>query len=164
MFFYARWRWFWYIYCQKIKIIVKIKILTIDCFCITVFSTLFYNCICFTLWYFRTYIYIYEKWILILKIFPIQKFVNKMKINNIFNWQIKRKNETKIHTRTISQFLWKKWKNKNKIYVHLGIIIMILAKMIVHFSIRFSVQFSLVRLFTFDNSLVLILFSFFNYG
>ena len=27
---------------------------------------------------------------------------------------------------------------------------MILAKMIVHFSIRFSVQFSLVRLFTFD--------------
>ncbi len=41
---------------------------------------------------------------------------------------------------------------------------MILAKMIVHFSIRFSVQFSLVRLFTFDISLVLILFSFFNYG
>jgi len=38
---------------------------------------------------------------------------------------------------------------------------MILAKMIVHFSSRFSVQFSLVRLFTFDNSLVLILFSFF---
>ncbi len=37
---------------------------------------------------------------------------------------------------------------------------MILAKMIVHFSIRFSVQFSLVRLFTFDMSWVLILFSF----
>ena len=37
---------------------------------------------------------------------------------------------------------------------------MILAKMIVHFSIRFSVQFSLVRLFTFDISLVLILVSF----
>ncbi len=35
---------------------------------------------------------------------------------------------------------------------------MILAKMIVHFSIRFSVQFSLVRLITFDSSLVLILF------
>ena len=35
---------------------------------------------------------------------------------------------------------------------------MILAKMIVHFSLRFSVQFSLVRLFTFDISLVLILF------
>jgi hypothetical protein len=41
---------------------------------------------------------------------------------------------------------------------------MILAKMIVHFSSRFSVQFSLVRLFTFDISLVLILFSFFNCG
>jgi len=38
---------------------------------------------------------------------------------------------------------------------------MILAKMSVHFSIRFSVQFSLVRLFTVDNSLVLILFPFF---
>ena len=55
-------------------------------------------------------------------------------------------------------------KRKIKLYVHLGKIIMILAKMIVHFSIRFSVQFSLVRLFTFDISLVLILVSFFIYG
>ena len=55
-------------------------------------------------------------------------------------------------------------KIKSKIYVHLGKIIMVLAKMIVHFSICFSVQFSLVRLFTFDISLVLILFLFFNYG
>ncbi len=35
--------------------------------------------------------------------------------------------------------------------------------MIVHFSIRFSVQFSLVRLFTFDSSLVLILFILFGW-
>ncbi len=55
-------------------------------------------------------------------------------------------------------------KRKIKFYVHLGIIIMILAKMIVHFSIRFSVQFSLVRLVTFDSSLVLILFSSFCHG
>jgi hypothetical protein len=53
-------------------------------------------------------------------------------------------------------------KKNKKVYVHLGKIIMILAKMIVHFSTRFSVQFSLVRLFTFDISLVLILFSFFH--
>ena len=59
---------------------------------------------------------------------------------------------------------YEKMKNKNKIYVHLGKIVMVLAKMIVHFSIRFSVQFSLVRLFTFDISLVLILSLFFNYG
>ncbi len=63
------------------------------------------------------------------------------------------------YTRTISQFLWNKKKKRKKFYVHLGKIGMILAKMIVHFSIRFSVQFSLVRLFTFDSSLVLILFS-----
>jgi hypothetical protein len=49
---------------------------------------------------------------------------------------------------------------EEKFYVHLGKINIVLAKMIVHFSIRFSVQFSIVRLFTFDISLVLILFSF----
>ncbi len=54
-------------------------------------------------------------------------------------------------------------KNK-KVYVHLGKVNMILAKMIVHFSIRFSVQLSLIRSFTFDSSLVLILFSLFILG
>ncbi len=86
------------------------------------------------------------------KFFRYKIFVNKLKSNNS-SFDRKEKNKN-THPNYISILMNKKEK---KFYVHLGKIIMILAKMIVHFSICFSVQFSLVRLITFDSSLVLIL-------